>query len=128
MKLRIRGDSVRLRLTRGELDRLAADDVVTDACHFAAARLEYRVVRDRTATAPAADFIDQAIQVRLPLAQVDHWIHTETEVSIEGSQSRPDGAGPLRILVEKDFACLQPRTGEDESDMFPHPGGEHMSC
>jgi hypothetical protein len=128
MKLRIRGDSVRLRLTRGELDRLSADQVVTDACHFGAARLDYRVVRDPDATEPVADFIDQTIQVRLPLAQVDHWIRTETAVSMEGSQALPDGAGHLRILVEKDFACLQPRTGEDESDMFPHPGGEHLSC
>jgi hypothetical protein len=27
----------------------------------------------------------------------------------------------LGILVEKDFACLAPREGEDESDMYPHP-------
>ena len=27
----------------------------------------------------------------------------------------------LKILVEKDFACLVAREGEDESDMFPHP-------
>ena len=30
-------------------------------------------------------------------------------------------AGSLRILVEKDFACLQPRAHEDESDLFPNP-------
>jgi hypothetical protein len=27
----------------------------------------------------------------------------------------------LRIVVEKDFACLTAREGEDESDNFPNP-------
>ncbi len=32
-----------------------------------------------------------------------------------------DDGDSLKILVEKDFACLAPREGEDESDMYPHP-------
>ena len=32
------------------------------------------------------------------------------------------------ILVEKDFQCLAPREGEDESDMFPHPDGDSTTC
>ena len=27
----------------------------------------------------------------------------------------------VRILIEKDFACVKPREGEDESDMIEHP-------
>jgi hypothetical protein len=27
----------------------------------------------------------------------------------------------LQILVEKDFACLTPRKGEDDGDAFPNP-------
>ena len=27
----------------------------------------------------------------------------------------------LFVLIEKDFACTQPRPREDESDMFPNP-------
>jgi hypothetical protein len=34
----------------------------------------------------------------------------------------------LKILVEKDFACLAPREGEDESDMFPHPKAATDGC
>jgi hypothetical protein len=34
----------------------------------------------------------------------------------------------LRILVEKDFACLAPREGEDESDMFPNPLSGKETC
>jgi hypothetical protein len=50
------------------------------------------------------------------------WAASEL-VSIDGEQGLDDGS-VLRILVEKDFACLAPRAGEDESDMFPHPGSE----
>ena len=47
------------------------------------------------------------------------WALTE-QVSMEGEQFLDDG-GKLTILVEKDFTCLAPREGEDESDMFPNP-------
>ena len=36
--------------------------------------------------------------------------------------SQPTGKSEdLQILVEKDFACLAPREGEDDSDAFAHP-------
>ncbi len=37
-----------------------------------------------------------------------------------GDETLDDGDA-LKILVEKDSACLTPREGEDESDMFLHP-------
>ena len=57
--------------------------------------------------------------VRLPETTVLAWAATE-QVSIEGEQLL-DGGEKTTILVEKDFVCLAPREGEDESDMFPHP-------
>jgi hypothetical protein len=50
---------------------------------------------------------------------VKKWASTE-QVSIAADESL-DGGDFLKILVEKDFACLAPRDGEDEADMFPHP-------
>ena len=41
-----------------------------------------------------------------------------------GEQVLDDGS-TLKVLVEKDFACLTERE-EDESDMFPHP--EAQGC
>ena len=54
------------------------------------------------------------------------WAESEN-VSIASEQLLDDG-GQLKILVEKDFACLAPREGEDESDMFPHPDADSESC
>ena len=55
----------------------------------------------------------------LPEAEVRQWASTE-QVSIAANETLDDG-DLLKILVEKDFACLAPREGEDESDIFPHP-------
>ena len=41
------------------------------------------------------------------------------QVGIEHNQSIGDESA-LRILVEKDFRCLQPRSDDDESDNFPN--------
>ena len=54
------------------------------------------------------------------------WANSE-QVSISGEQVLDDGE-KLNILVEKDFACLAPREGEDESDMFEHPEKGRVNC
>lgn len=114
MKLRIRGNSLRLRLTRGEVVQLAADGACRETMQLAASALSYEVRTDLAAPQPLAVFADGLLCVTLPTAVVAAWARTDS-VSIRGAD------GPLSILVEKDFACLQPRDGEDESDMFPHP-------
>ena len=68
---------------------------------------------------PGAFYSDNAITVRLPETTVLAWAGSE-QVSIEGTQVLDDGE-QLLMLVEKDFSCLVPREGEDESDMYPHP-------
>ena len=80
----------------------------------------YAVESSPASVTPAAFFSDNVLTVRLPESIVLAWATTE-QVSIEGVQSLDDGE-KLHILVEKDFACLAPREGEDESDMYPHPG------
>lgn len=75
---------------------------------------------------PAALFSDNTLTVRLPETAVLAWATTE-RVSLPGEQLLDDGA-TLRILVEKDFGCLAPREGEDESDMFPRPDAATDSC
>ena len=55
----------------------------------------------------------------MPAALAAGWANG-AEVTIAAGQAVP-GADTLRILVEKDFACLSERPGEDDSDAFPHP-------
>lgn len=128
MKLRIRDNSVRLRLTRTEVDQLRDTGVVSSHTAFPGGReFRYAVESSPASVNPGAFLSDSTVTVRLPEAAVRAWANSE-QVSIHGDQQHKNG-DVLSILVEKDFACLAPREGEDESDMFPHPGAEQgESC
>ena len=125
MKLRIKGASLRLRLTQGEVRALAAGGQVEEHVPFANGQLTYRLSRDAGATSLQASFSGGVLAVRIPEAQALHWCAGE-EVTLAGTQ--PAGADTLRITVEKDFACLAPRSDEDESDNFPHPETGSKVC
>ena len=122
MKLRIHGDSLRFRLTQGEVSRLFAGDSVSESVHFSSAAggmLSYSLQTGGSASQITARFSDGELRVDLPIALVGSWANTD-QVGIEYAQ--PTGGGrKLRIVVEKDFRCLQPRPEEDERDNFPHP-------
>ncbi len=119
MKLRIRGNSVRIRVSQTELKQLAEAGLAEDAVRFAPdVGLVYRV-RVVPEGPIAAELENGELTVTLPKAVVERWTAPD-EVSIRGEQ--PIGGGEtLKILVEKDFECLKPREGEDESDLFPNP-------
>ncbi len=119
VKLRIRDNSVRLRLTRGEVDTLRDEGLVRARTEFPGGRdFGYVVESSPASVNPGAFFSDGVVTVRLPETAVLAWANSD-QVSIRGEQLLDDAK--LSILVEKDFACLAPREGEDESDMFPHP-------
>jgi hypothetical protein len=119
MKLRIRGDSLRLRLTRGEVRRLRETGSVVETIHFGASELHYEL-RSVDVDTPVASFDGARIVVSLPRAAADAWADgDEVGIAVE--------LGPLSLLIEKDFRCLAPREGEDDGDAFPHPGGESGS-
>lgn len=127
MKLRIRDNTVRLRLTQSEVETLRVSGVVAARTGFPGGReLQYRIESSPASVKPAAFFSDNAVTVRLPESTVLAWATTE-RVSLQGEQLLDDGS-TLDILVEKDFACLTEREGEDESDMYPHPEAGAQSC
>jgi hypothetical protein len=119
MKLRMRGSSVRLRLTRGEVGAIGNGERVEEVVAFAPGkRLIYAL--ECGGDAVLAAFDQGQVVVRLPLAVAREW-STSDRVSIEAAQ-RVDASTELRILIEKDFACLTHREGEEDADAFPNPG------
>jgi hypothetical protein len=120
VKIRIKDNSIRLRLTRGEVDAMRDVGVVKSSAGFPGGRqFSYSLESSPASVNPGAFYSDNEIRVRLPETLVLAWTNSE-QVSIDGDQILDDGE-KLTILVEKDFACLAPRPGEDESDMYPHP-------
>ncbi|MBT8077426.1 MAG: hypothetical protein KJO31_02570 [Gammaproteobacteria bacterium] len=127
MKLRIRDNSIRLRLTRSEVDTVNDDGLVSATVPFAGGvRFDYVLESSPACVKPVAQFSNNSLTVRLPQKEVRDWATSEA-VSIASEQLLDDG-GSLNILVEKDFACLAPREGEDESDMYPHPAEGEKTC
>lgn len=101
---------------------LTSEGSVEDAIAFGLASdktLRYRVEKNDITQEPAADYRDGQIILQIPKVSIEHWASTD-EVAIEATQLFAHDA-KLRILVEKDFACLKPRVGEDDLDAFAHP-------
>ncbi len=127
MKLRIRGDSIRMRLKRGEVDQIAAGASIVEETHFPNTVLTFRLDISENDDA-SASFNNGTLVVSLPKSTVLDWAGTD-EVSLVAEQ-KLSGEGSLSLLVEKDFSCLEPghhRECEDDADTFPHPRAEASS-
>ena len=119
MKLRIKGDSLRLRLSQGEMRTLAERGEVEDRISFpGGAALRYRLRTDQNYDVISASYASNLIDILIPRPLAERWCGTDL---VTLSASQPLAAGELRIVLEKDWACLAPREGEDESDNYPHP-------
>jgi hypothetical protein len=120
VKLRARGNSLRLRVTRGELAALARDGAIEERIVFPGDRaLVYRLAIDAAASTCGASFDGDVVTVRLPEAAARTWA-TSDEVGVRGEVAVERG-GALALLIEKDFPCLTTRPGEDDRDAFPWP-------
>ena len=126
MKLRIKGDSLRLRLAQGEMRALAEQGEVADRISFpGGATLGYRLRIDHKSSDISISYESNLIDIRVPKALSERWYGTDL-VTLSASQKT--AGGELRIVLEKDWACLAPRAGEDESDNFPHPEAGAKTC
>lgn len=122
MKLRILDDSLRLRLSQGELERLRTLGRVEAAIGFGPGpeqQLVYALVVAPEAQRIGTTFTEREIVVTLPKAMADAWVAGD-EVGLRAEQSLGPGR-TLSLLVEKDFKCLTPRPGEESYDGLPNP-------
>ncbi|MBA3442402.1 MAG: hypothetical protein H0T92_21305 [Pyrinomonadaceae bacterium] len=135
MKLRIRGNSLRLRLTRSEVARLAGGETVEEAIIFGIEsnqRLIYALETSPDARHIEADYCGARITVRLPADAAREWANTDM-ISLNGKQSinanKPNSQSDvLKLLIEKDFSCLTESRGADDEDTFPHPMDGILRC
>lgn len=121
LKLRIKGNSMRLRLLRTEVDRLAAGEALTETIFFAAtpaASLTYSLHADPNIVAIAVRHEQTRIAVLVPAEEIRIWA-ASGQVGIYSSIDIGP-RGPLEIMIEKDFACID-RDDADNVDTFPNP-------
>ncbi len=126
MKLRIRDNSIRLRLTKSEIQSLQDVGRVAAKTDFPAGdAFEYILRLDERCESSTATLSARSIEIVLPDIAARDWAASD-EVSFRGEQAVE--GGDLTLLVEKDFACLSPRDDEEESDMFEHPEAGQGNC
>src|SRR6266550_2291497 len=121
MKLRIKGNSIRLRLGQSEVTRLAIDGRVEEFTAFGPSikqRFGYALCASPGEHDVSAGFEDRHMIIRAPANVIHQWVTTD-QVSIHAIQ-RSGGDGELRILIEKDFECIEAASGESQEDAFPH--------
>jgi len=121
MKLRIKGNSIRLRLGQSEVQRLAIDGIVEESTIFgplAGQRFAYALCASSKEHGVSASFAGRRLVVCVPIGEIQEWA-TTNQVSIHALQQNGDSG--LRILIEKDFECIDGPTEESQEDAFPHP-------
>ena len=119
MKLRIKGNSIRFRLTQSEVEIVEQTGLVKDQIKFSdSISLEYELKAATGLEYVEATYSENKITLKVNESLIRDWAHSD-QVTISSSLDLSSNEN-LTILIEKDFKCLSPRD-EDESDMFPHP-------
>ena len=120
MKLRIYGNSVRLRLNQPEVRQLAAGQPVEERTDLPPEPLAYRIESSPTADAITASFARSGLRVTVPAAIARRWAGGDDVALAADVPSVRAGAEPVRLLIEKDFQCLH-GSAEEQSECFPNP-------
>ena len=124
MKLRLRENSIRLRLLQNEIKLLKKNEFVSEIITFAASQtLIYALKISPSADEIFARFNGGEVMIEIPANTAENWIETDL-IGIENEQ-KIDGGKTLKILIEKDFVCVERPFEADNKDAFPHP---KMNC
>jgi hypothetical protein len=121
MKLRLQPNSIRLRLKQSEVDRFLRTGRVEERIVSGTDDQEsfrYLLETNDAVSAPKGSIAPGSVIVQVPTADALKWALTN-QIGIEGEQTI-DGKTSLRILVEKDFACID-GSEEQNADTFPNP-------
>ncbi|ETZ24730.1 hypothetical protein [Pedobacter sp. V48] len=112
MKIRIKGNSLRYRLTKSDVAKLGSEGFLEERSGFVGKTLVY-AIETINGDVLSADYIGDRIVLSIPKTMVDELNNTE-RVGFN------DLNGPVSLLIEKDFTCLD-NVEEDQSDNFPNP-------
>lgn len=112
MKIRIKNNSIRYRLTQSDVAALVKNRQVEDSVDFGVNKLIYslQIVDDYQLS---ATFNNNTITLFMPASMLTELAETD-KVGFENIRHLP------HLLVEKDFTCLD-NVAEYQSDNYPNP-------
>ena len=122
MKLRIKGNSLRYRLSKSEVLKLAATGYLEEQTVFGTNKFVYALQRVDAGNELSATLNQQKITMFVPAQLIKDWPGNDV-VGFSANLSLTDN-NSLYLLLEKDFICLD-ETTEDQSDNYENP---HKTC
>jgi hypothetical protein len=119
MKIRIKDNSIRFRLTKTEVDSFARLGFLENRTEFLNdPAFYYCLQKKKDITALEASFTGGRISVFVPEKMAEEWATTDI-VGFDNKMTIGEDK-ELFLLIEKDFVCLD-HTFEDQSDNYPNP-------
>ncbi|MBK7856960.1 MAG: Hsp20/alpha crystallin family protein [Bacteroidetes bacterium] len=118
MKIRIKGNTIRLRLSKSEVAFFEKEKQISEETNFGNSTLIYQLVNDVNTGSIKATLQNNCISVHIPSEYSLKW----TSSNLVGLSNDMDVGNDkkLFILIEKDFKCLD-ETIEDQSDNYDNP-------
>jgi hypothetical protein len=121
LKLRIKGNSLRLRVAPAEVKQLLHDGAIREHVQLTANikdRLTYAVISSLSGRTTTVTYQLGHITVSVPEIQLKKWAGSDdvgvyTDIALSDDQV-------LSVAIEKDFACQDLSDAENE-DTFPNP-------
>ena len=118
MKIRIKGNSVRFRLTKSEVKRLCGEGIIEEKTEFDESSFSYSVKASAKYDNLHASLLEGKITLYIPNLLLRNWNANE-KVGFYSIQELKNGKD-LMLTLEKDFVCMD-ETMVDQSDNYPNP-------
>ncbi len=112
MKIRIKGNSIRYRLSKTDVEQFIKTGYLEETVDFGAQKLVYALKKYGESTLNAS-FAQNTITLYMPEQMAAEW-ETPEKVGFDGVHNK------LSLLIEKDFQCLD-NVAEDQTDNYPNP-------
>jgi len=118
MKLRIKGNSLRIRLTKTEVNTIAAAGYLEEETCFGNNSFVYALQRIDEGNTLTAALEENKMIMYVPASLTKDWptnniVGFEANIPLAGNKT-------LYLLLEKDFICLDDTT-EDQRDNYENP-------
>jgi hypothetical protein len=120
MKIRIQGNSIRYRLRQPEVENFKRLGLITETIQLGTAptdQLQF-ILRRSLSNEIAVQYANNTTTIQVPELIAEQWTDTEL-VGFDAGIAIGNGI-VLKILVEKDFKCLD-GSDEDNVGAYPNP-------
>ncbi|AIZ40908.1 DUF7009 family protein [Cellulophaga baltica] len=118
MKIRIKGNTLRYRLTKSDVETFCSTGFLSEKTAFATTQFSYELIAKEGISQLEADYTNNTITLYFPKADTKDWATNET-VGFENIHTTSAGDA-ISILIEKDFICMD-QALEDQANHYPNP-------